>query len=232
MDYYVYIHKQKDTGQVFYVGKGRGRRAWSAYSRSKFWKSKVEKHGIVVELVLDNIQEWYALELEQELILKYGRLDLNTGTLVNFTDGGDGASGFKQPDHSKMLSSQRMVGLKNVKADLRLYRFENVHTLEVFEGTRYALEQSIGKSVNDLFKTNSYSINGWTVEGKINPNPAQDLNHYLFQHKNGEVFMGTRVSFKNKFGHSIKPLFTTKPSKYCKGWKVVEVLYRRVYINT
>ena len=70
LDYYVYIHRQRDSGEVFYVGKGRGRRAWSTYSRSKFWKSKVEKHGVIVEIVLNNIQEWYAFELEQELILK------------------------------------------------------------------------------------------------------------------------------------------------------------------
>ncbi len=32
--YYVYLHKATETGEVFYVGKGSGRRAWETKKRN------------------------------------------------------------------------------------------------------------------------------------------------------------------------------------------------------
>lgn len=232
MDFYVYVHKKKTTGEVFYVGKGRGRRAWDKHSRSDFWNYVVEKHGLIVEIVAQNLQEWYAYELETELILKYGRSDIGTGTLVNFTDGGEGASGLAQTEYSKELASKRMTGLSNIKADMNIYTFENVHTLEVVTCTRYELEQQVGKTINDLFSTTSFSINGWTIAGrKLKGKPAQDLNHYRFIHKSGDIFEGTRVMFKRKYGHSLKPLFSKTTNHYsnCKGWRLDAILYERKY---
>ena len=81
MDYYVYLHRKATTGEVFYVGKGCKNRAWSSGGRSRLWKYIVNKHGYTVEIYQDCIQEWYAFELEVDLILKYGRIDLGTGTL-------------------------------------------------------------------------------------------------------------------------------------------------------
>ena len=38
-DYYVYLHKTLN-GEVFYVGKGRLKRAWSKSNRGKNWRSE------------------------------------------------------------------------------------------------------------------------------------------------------------------------------------------------
>jgi len=86
-DFYVYVHRRATDGQVFYVGKGRGQRAWSN-ARNEYWHRIVKKHGLLVEIIVSGLQEWYAFELELELITKHGR-----ETLCNLTNGGDGASG-------------------------------------------------------------------------------------------------------------------------------------------
>jgi hypothetical protein len=92
-DYYVYLHRRAHDGVVFYVGKGKNGRSHSSHNRSRHWHNTVNRYGYIVEFVCVGIQEWYALELEVEHIAFYGRHDLQQGTLVNFTDGGEGTSG-------------------------------------------------------------------------------------------------------------------------------------------
>jgi hypothetical protein len=113
-DFYVYLHRKATTGEVFYVGKGRGRRAWKAHNetRSALWLQVVAKHGLIVEIAQDGLQEWYAHELECELISLHGRRDTGHGQLVNFTDGGDGASGCKSSESKKQKLSEHFKGKK------------------------------------------------------------------------------------------------------------------------
>lgn len=86
-DYYVYLHKDKPSGVPFYVGKGRGKRAWSHY-RNDLWREKVKdlKGAYDVEIVEDKLTEREAHDLEITLILKYKRI-WEGGTLVNKTPG-------------------------------------------------------------------------------------------------------------------------------------------------
>jgi len=67
--YCVYAHLD-NTGKVFYVGKGTGRRAWST-DRHPLWSRYVEKHlnGVYqVRILHDNLSEEEAEELEAEWI--------------------------------------------------------------------------------------------------------------------------------------------------------------------
>ena len=88
-DFYVYIHRKATTGDVFYVGKGRDKRAWTRKSRNVYWHRIVKKHGVIVEILQDGLQEWAALELETDYIALYGRKNTGHGPLINLTDGGD-----------------------------------------------------------------------------------------------------------------------------------------------
>ncbi len=65
-DYYVYLHKTLD-GKPFYVGKGRGKRAWKVFGRSKLWK-EASSNGYLVDIYAENLSEPEALELESSLI--------------------------------------------------------------------------------------------------------------------------------------------------------------------
>jgi hypothetical protein len=71
--YYVYAHKGVD-GSIFYIGKGLGSRAWSA-QRDDIWRHFIRTRlggRYMVEIVKDGLSEYEALELENDLIAKYG----------------------------------------------------------------------------------------------------------------------------------------------------------------
>lgn len=87
----VYQHKTKDENKIFYIGIGKNKnRAYDLNKRSEFYKRIVKKHGIIVEILYDDIDWEKACEIEKELIKLYGRRNNKTGILVNMTDGGDG----------------------------------------------------------------------------------------------------------------------------------------------
>lgn len=86
MDFYVYLHRRATDGRVFYVGKGSGKRAHTRKNRNPHWHRTVLKHGFTVEFIQTGMLEWWALEMERELVTFYGRANL-----TNLTDGGEGA---------------------------------------------------------------------------------------------------------------------------------------------
>jgi hypothetical protein len=102
-DFYVYLHRKATTGEVAYVGKGQGKRAWSTV-RNRYWHRVVKKHGLIVEIVQDGLQEWFAFELEANLIALYGRENL-----CNMTDGGEGVSGYVHSDENLKKISAAML---------------------------------------------------------------------------------------------------------------------------
>ena len=89
--FYVYKYTRED-GTPYYIGKGKGDRAWKKWSKKDI-KPPADQTRII--LVAENLKEREAFELEKKLILEYGRKDLGTGILYNKTDGGDGSSGHK-----------------------------------------------------------------------------------------------------------------------------------------
>jgi len=108
--FYIYFHINPLKNEVFYVGKGCGDRAYDT-KRNKFWCNTVNKYGEPkVVIVRDNISEKYAFLLEKAYIKIFGRRDLNEGTLVNLTDGGDGISGYKHTDKAIQKISESNIG--------------------------------------------------------------------------------------------------------------------------
>ena len=93
-DFYVYIHTRATHGTIFYVGKGKGKRAWSKFNRNKHWKHIVAKYGYNVVIVQEDLTEEQAFMLEKEIITALGKENL-----CNLTDGGEGVSGLV---HSKV----------------------------------------------------------------------------------------------------------------------------------
>lgn len=77
-EFYVYLHRAPD-GSVFYVGKGRERRAWSRV-RTDVWSRYVsERLGGRYDVVIhrDGLTHGEALALESELIRAYGAALVN-----------------------------------------------------------------------------------------------------------------------------------------------------------
>lgn len=103
--FYVYLHRRATDGRVFYVGKGKGNRAQRTDSRNAYWHCIVAKHGFVIEYVIRDVQEWYAIEVECEQIAFYGR-----ECLCNMTDGGEGAAGLFVSEATKAKKSEIQKG--------------------------------------------------------------------------------------------------------------------------
>jgi hypothetical protein len=92
---YVYRHIRLDKNEPFYIGvacnkKNNYLRAYEKSTRSEWWKKIVAKTEYKVEIIFDDLTKEEAKQKEIEFIKLYGRSDLNLGTLVNMTDGGDG----------------------------------------------------------------------------------------------------------------------------------------------
>lgn len=86
--YYTYAYLREDS-TPYYIGKGKGKRAWSKYHRVHLPSDRTR-----IQIIKDGLSNEEALALEIELIAKYGRKDLGTGILHNQTDGGDGGAFF------------------------------------------------------------------------------------------------------------------------------------------
>jgi len=69
----VYYHRRKDTGEIVYVGEGRRVRAYtikSNHGRNKAYSDIVEKFGVFVEIVEENLTKDGAERMEESLIVE------------------------------------------------------------------------------------------------------------------------------------------------------------------
>ena len=110
---YVYRHIRLDTNKIFYIGIGSDKdykRAYTKRNRNKYWHNIVNKTNYEVEIILDDITWEEACTKEIEFIKLHGRKDLNEGTLVNMTDGGEGPLGFVHDQESRDKMSKSKIG--------------------------------------------------------------------------------------------------------------------------
>ena len=86
--YYVYAHRNVETEQVFYVGKGKENRAWTD-DRSAAWKDYVQGIGGNYEVILlhQDLTEDEAINLERVEIEAHGGPSSCGGSLVNWIPG-------------------------------------------------------------------------------------------------------------------------------------------------
>ncbi|MGY6251761.1 NUMOD3 domain-containing DNA-binding protein [Bosea thiooxidans] len=134
--FYVYQHRRNDTGEVFYIGKGSGNRAWDEHwsrYQNRIWKG-CAKHGYTVEIVCDGLDEKHALDLEVMLIQAHGRRNIGTGYLANLTDGGEGGNGAVRSAETRAKISAGNMGKVMSAEAIEKVRSANIgrkHTAEM-----------------------------------------------------------------------------------------------------
>lgn len=105
--FYTYIHRRADDKKVFYIGKGKGDRCKSERNRNAHWHRIVSKHGLLVEIVARWESEDDAFAHEKLLIASHRKEGVE---LCNYTDGGDGPSGYKHTDETRSKLSSMQIG--------------------------------------------------------------------------------------------------------------------------
>lgn len=224
--FYTYIHK-KPNGEIFYVGKGKNKRAWSKHSRSKFWSQTVKKYGYFVEVVADRLSEEQAFELE-EFIISYCKSRSDGGTLVNLTTVAEGISGYRHTEETKKILAGHSKGKNNPRVDKTIYTFINVYTNEEYSGTRWDFKVDKNVNPSNLLYLGTLISDGWYLKEnayKITK-PFEDRVEYSFTHEDGTTLKLTRKEFMKATGVSTKPLFlVNRPTRVLKGWCLTENLY-------
>jgi hypothetical protein len=117
-NWYVYKHIRLDKNEPFYIGIGNKKKFGRAFEfskdkRNEIWWKIYSKTNIFVEILYESLTKTEASLKEQELIKKYGRKDLNEGSLCNMTDGGDGIWNCIRTEKTKKLLSEQKIGSKN-----------------------------------------------------------------------------------------------------------------------
>ena len=118
--YYVYKHVRLDNNTCFYIGKGKnGRKDYP--NRNPTHDSICKKHGYKVVTIKKGLNEKEAFKLEADLINCYvfkmgygicikGHMNNNNKFLTNMTWGGEGTSGIKLSEETKLKMSESHKG--------------------------------------------------------------------------------------------------------------------------
>lgn len=141
-EFYVYTHTKIGESIPFYVGKGKGNRAYVKSNRSVWWK-RVAAKGYQVRFVVTGVEEHVAHWLETHLVSIYGRRNFG-GCLLNHTNGGEGISGWIHSDNTreKLRSAWKRRGpvseeTRNKMSDARR---KNVYTFTSPEGINHIVD--------------------------------------------------------------------------------------------
>jgi hypothetical protein len=124
-EHYLYRHIRGDINQPFYIGIGTKpsvfnglkteyKRAYdfTTNKRSGYWINVFNKanKNITVDILYESEDYSLIKEKEAEFIILYKRKDLENGTLVNLTDGGEGVKGKIVSKKTRQLLSLKIKG--------------------------------------------------------------------------------------------------------------------------
>ena len=225
-DYYIYTYHDPLSGDVVYVGKGKGKRMYQhlTHSSNDRLQKTIEarsRDGLEMSptMICKTTTEEHAFLIEKALIRYYGRADSGNGTLYNNTDGGDGVS--NPSDEVRGKQADAMFRRFGTGENLH---FKNLQTGEIFEGTSYELSKHIGVKSTQVRKIFSdatvKSVKGWVVADYTG-----GFNAYMHQYEfvnvfEGDIFVGTQKEFGEARGLSFSLISQLVKGKqaHANGW--------------
>jgi hypothetical protein len=174
--YYIYFYLRTD-GTPYYIGKGKGKRAYS------------DKHKVAVPSTdritfpLINLTEEQALSNEKEFIAWYGRKDNNTGILRNRTDGGEGLSNPSEETRRKISVANKG---RNLSTETKLKMSESRKGRTHSEETRRKLSEAKKGNQHNLGKNHSAESKRKISEGLSGLKHSQETRRKMSESKKGK----------------------------------------------
>jgi hypothetical protein len=159
--FYVYAHSRKSDGEIFYVGKGHGRRAYNLKNRSALHKRVTSVHGCAVHILESNLTETEAFARERDLILEAKTIAL---CMANMTDGGEGqlnptvetrfkigcgTRGKPRSDMVRAATSKALKGRKQTPEHIAAARAARIYKPHTAESRRRMSEKKQGKVMSE-----------------------------------------------------------------------------------
>ncbi len=111
MTYYTYAYLRED-GTPYYIGKGKGQRAYRPYRR----KVPMPLDPSRILILKDGLTEEEAFKHERYMIHVLGLKSKGDGLLRNFTEGGEGPSGLVHSDETRRKMSLAATGKPKSRA--------------------------------------------------------------------------------------------------------------------
>lgn len=188
--FYTYAHVREDTGVIFYIGKGSGRRFNSKQGRSQWWNNVYAKTPISYHI----LAYW---ETEADAFAHERLLIACLSNLVNLTEGGEGCSGVPCSDKRKAEISKQFKGIpksEDFKEFIRQEMEYNWKDLEFIKRQKLGIIKARGKPIKEIstdtdFPTVTDAVNWIRLRGS--PRMSTSYLSRLIKHNrtaNGYTF--------------------------------------------
>ena len=174
MYYYTYAYLREDK-TPYYIGKGKGNRAYRR--RDKGIKPPKDKSKILI--LKQNLTEEESFRHEVYMIAVFGRKDLGTGILHNKTNGGDGVSGAVVSDETRRKMSEALKGKPRSKEIRRKIS-------ESHKGKTHSEESRRNMSESQKGKTFSEETKRKLSESQKGKNHSEEPRRKLSEARNGK----------------------------------------------
>lgn len=158
--YYLYRHVRLDKNEPFYIGFGTKSKRDIKYQtygranvntqRSKLWHRVVNKTTYQTEILIESNNKNFVLEQEKYFVKLYGRKNLNSGSLVNLTDGGESNTGKICTDKLRKtrskLMKKRWLNLTPQQKIQKINKFTKTNCTKVLNTETGTIHNSINEA--------------------------------------------------------------------------------------
>lgn len=218
----VYLHREKDSNEVFYVGIGNSeKRAFQKHSRTIFWKNIVQKHGLLIEITHKGIIWEEAQHIEKYLISFYR--EFSKAKVCNLTDGGGGCENLKLPDS---VIKKRNKAIKDAWNHERKSKYREAFKGQKnpFYGKKHSIEtrKKMSENNNPRKKITEEHKNKISIsnKGKIR---TEETKKKLSEIKKGRPSWNKGVCCKEetkiKLREALKKYHKNKKNEIYHGWQ-------------
>lgn len=214
--YYLYAYIDPYTQTPFYIGIGHGKRYLSHIKEARTSKKSNHKLNKIRKIIQDGtepiIKIWFdqltkedAKSLEISYIKLFGRLDKQTGCLVNLTSGGDG-----HVDWSKEMRQK----MSNINSGIIMAKDSSGHIHRISkDDPRWTSGELVGMNKGSVNSNVNGKLSGYILAKDHNGNtyrvkkddPRWISGELVGINKNKKAHHNTIEAAKARKGHKRKP---------------------------